>query len=82
MNKLIQWFAASNRYKHLIGGFIIAAAAPDIISAVYAVILVAAALEFKDRQWGGRFDWVDLAVTVGGGVIGIALRLALRHLST
>lgn len=31
---------------------------------------VGVSMEWKDMQWGGRFDWVDLAFTASGGVVG------------
>ena len=27
-------------------------------------------MEFKDKQWGGKWDWLDIAATLIGGLIG------------
>lgn len=70
MKKLIAWFLSSNRYKHFCGGIAIGAGAGSDYCAAYAGIGVAAALELKDRQWGGKWDWMDFALTVAGTVIG------------
>lgn len=52
MNKFFKFFAASNRYKHLIGGFIVAALAGSFYAAVYAAVVAASCLELKDRLYG------------------------------
>lgn len=70
MNKLIAWFLRSNRYKHLLGGLFIGAFSDSDYCAAYAGIGVAAALELKDKQWGGKWDWTDFALTVAGVVVG------------
>lgn len=74
MNKVSAWLMASNRWKHLAGGAAIGFAADSAFCAAYAVTGVAAALELKDRQWGGSWDWVDFSLTVAGGAIGRAAR--------
>lgn len=70
MKKLIRWIMASNRYKHLLGGLFIGSFSDSDYCAAYAGIGVAAALELKDKQWGGKWDWTDFALTVAGTVIG------------
>lgn len=47
MNKFFSFFAVSNRYKHLIGGFIVATLAGSFYAAVYAAIVAASCLELK-----------------------------------
>jgi hypothetical protein len=34
-------------------------------------------MEFKDKQWGGKFDWLDITATEIGGLIGQALQIGL-----
>ena len=77
MNKLIRWIMASNRYKHILGGLFIGALADSDYCAAYAGIGVAAALELKDKQWGGEWDWTDFALTVAGVVVGRLFRSLL-----
>ena len=60
MNKIFSFFAASNRYKHLIGGF---------HAAIYAAAVAASCLELKDRLNGNLWDWTDWLCTVLGGSI-------------
>lgn len=73
------WIKESNRQKHLLYA---------IPSAFIGTILFATGLafgmEFKDKQYGNKFDWLDIAATVIGGIIGqflqIILFLILRNL--
>ena len=41
MNKIFSFFAASNRYKYLIGGFIVATLAGSFYAAIYAAAVAA-----------------------------------------
>lgn len=41
------------------------------------VLGLAVGMEFKDRMYGGRFDWLDIAATVLGGIVGQLLQVAL-----
>ena len=49
--------------------------------AAYAVTLAASALEFKDIQWGGKWDWTDWPMTVLGGAAGYGLHLLVCSLT-
>lgn len=56
MNKFFSFFAVSNRYKHLIGGFIVATLAGSFYAAEYAAIVAASCLELKDHLYGNSRD--------------------------
>lgn len=77
MNKIINWFKESNRWKHFLGGFLVGLFSNTTFCAAYITIGVASALEFKDRQWGGSWDWIDWGLTVCGGALGFLTRLSL-----
>ncbi len=77
MKKLLSWLKESNRLKHLIGGIVIGTGANDVYCAAYAGVGVGAALELKDHLYGGRFDWVDIAVTMIGVCVGHLIRRAV-----
>lgn len=77
MKKVIDWLAKSNHWKHLAGGVLIGFGADGWYCAAYAGVGVAAALELKDRLWGGKWDWSDFALTVGGVIVGRLIRVAL-----
>ncbi len=69
MNKIFKFLAASNRYKHLIGGFIVAMLAGSLYAAIYATIVAASCLELKDHLYHNPWDWVDWICTLIGGII-------------
>lgn len=77
---MINWLKQSNRWKHLLGGFIIGLGANSVYCAAYATVGVASALEFKDHLWGGKWDWIDWSLTVLGGAVGYLLRYGLMLL--
>lgn len=72
---LINWFKQSNRWKHLLYGFLV-----STIAGFAFTIGCAAGMEFKDRQAGGKWDWIDFGLTVAGGLAGLALRLTIIDL--
>lgn len=74
------WFTESNRYKHFIGGAIIGLGSDSFYCAGYAGIGVASALEFKDKSWGGKWDWLDWGCTVVGVALGYGIRLVITKL--
>lgn len=77
MRKLFTWLKASNRYKHLLGGMAIGAFANSLYCAAYAGIGVATALELKDKLWGGKFDLVDLSLTLAGVAVSYGVRIMI-----
>ncbi len=70
--KNINWITESNRQKHLLYAIPIGA-----IFTILAVIGCAFGMEFKDREHGGKFDWLDITATIIGGIIGQLIQLLL-----
>lgn len=66
------WLKESNRPKHLL--YAIPAA---FVGTILFSTGLAFGMEFKDKQWGGKFDWLDIAATEIGGLIGQALQIGL-----
>lgn len=64
------WLKESNRNKHLLYAIPI-----GLVLTILAVIGCAFGMEFKDKQWGGKFDWLDIAATMIGGAIGQILQI-------
>ena len=62
MKNIISWLKESHRLTHIGGG---------------VVIGVASSLELKDKLWGGKFDWVDWSLTLGGVIVGRLIRAGL-----
>ena len=68
----MSWINESNRDKHLLYAIPI-----GLLFTILAVLGCAFGMEFKDKQWGGKFDWLDLAATLIGGLIGQVLQFLL-----
>ena len=51
-----------------------------LVFTILCVLGVASALEFKDKQWGGRWDWLDWLATMLGGLIGQAVQILVIYL--
>ena len=71
----MQWLKESNRYKHLLYAIPI-----GLILTILAVIGCAFGMEFKDYQYGNKFDWLDILATLIGGIIGQILQIFLLML--
>ena len=68
----MSWLKESNRTKHLLYAIPI-----GFILTILTVIGCAFGMEFKDKQYGGNFDWLDISATMIGGLIGQILQLIL-----
>lgn len=66
----MSWIKESNRPKHLLY------AIPEgVLLTILFVAGLAAGMEFKDKQWGGKWDWLDIAATLIGGLIGQVIQI-------
>lgn len=68
----MNWINESNRPKHLL--YAIPA------GALFTIIFVAglaAGMEFKDRAYGGKWDWLDITATLIGGIIGQVIQIVV-----
>ena len=68
----MNWLKESNRIKHLLYAIPI-----GLVFTILAVLGCAFGMEFKDRQYGNSFDWLDIAATMIGGAIGQVLQIIL-----
>ena len=68
----IKWLSESNRDKHLLYAIPIA-----VVFSILCVLGVATGLEFKDKQYGNKFDWLDWLATMIGGVIGQIIQVLI-----
>lgn len=69
------WITESNRLKHFLYAIPCA-----MIGTLIFVLGLAVGMEFKDRLHGGKFDWLDLAATILGGIVGQIITLILLWL--
>lgn len=68
----MKWLKESNRDKHLIFGIPAA-----LIGTILFCLGLAIGMEFKDREYGNQFDWLDVAATMIGGAIGQILQILI-----
>lgn len=78
LSKCWSWLKQSSRYKHLGYGSLIGLGADDIYCAAYVGVGVASALKYKDKAWGGAWDWLDWTMTVIGVILGFGTRLLIK----
>ena len=70
--KVLQWWKASNRWKH----FLFAIPLGAVCGAPFTTG-VGLGMEVKDHLYGGKADFVDFALTAAGGAIGHGVMLVL-----
>lgn len=68
------WLKESNRLAHLKYG----AYSSFIGTILFATLAVG--MEFKDREYGNKFDWLDIAATEIGAIIGQTFQTGLIYL--
>lgn len=64
------WLQESNRPKHSL--YAIPAA---FIGTILFAAGLAIGMEYKDKLYGNKFDWLDIAATMLGGIIGQTLQI-------
>lgn len=68
----IKWLKESNRMKHLKYAIL-----PGALFTILFVAGLATGMEFKDKQHGAKWDWLDWIATMIGGVIGQAIQVGV-----
>lgn len=69
LNKILpKWLKKSNRTKHLLYAIPI-----GFLFTILCVLGVASGMEFKDREYNGKWDWLDWIATMLGGILGQTL---------
>lgn len=66
------WILESNRNKH----FVYAIPCAFFLTILF-VLDIASGMEFKDKIYGGKWDWLDWIATVLGGLLGQFLQILL-----
>lgn len=72
MKNIFKWIKESNRQKHLLY-----AIPASFIGTILFGAGLAFGMEFKDKQYGGKWDWLDIAATLIGATIGQILQVGL-----
>ena len=63
--KVLEWWKASNRWKHFLYAIPLGA-----VCGAHFTTGVGLGMEVKDHLYGGKADFVDFALTAAGGLIG------------
>lgn len=66
------WLKESNRQKHLLYAIPI-----GLVFTILAVLGCAFGMEFKDKEYGDKFDWLDIVATMIGEAIGQLLQIII-----
>ncbi len=76
IDKYLGWLKDSNRPKHILCGLLVYTAmmavclilgntlASSAVISLVATLIAAIAVDYKDKLWGGKFDWLDVTATV------------------
>ena len=66
------WLKESNRQKHFLYAIPI-----GLVFTILCVLGIASGLEFKDKQYGNQWDWLDWLATMLGGMVGQLLQIII-----
>ena len=69
------WLKESNRPDNIKYGLLSALVGTLIFTTGLAI-----GMEFKDKQYGNKFDWLDVAATIIGGIVGQLLQICIISL--
>lgn len=68
------WLTESNRQKHFLYAIPI-----GFLFTILCVLGVASGLEFKDKQYGNQWDWLDWSATMLGGLVGQLIQIIIIY---
>ncbi|WP_418169178.1 hypothetical protein [Alistipes putredinis] len=71
----MSWITESNRQKHFKYAILCGFAGTFLFA-----LGIAMGLEYKDYAYGGKWDWLDIAATVLGGLVGQAMQILVLYL--
>ena len=66
------WLTESNRQKHFLYAIPV-----GFLFTILCVLGVASGLEFKDKQYGNQWDWLDWTATMLGGLVGQLIQIIM-----
>lgn len=69
------WLLESNRLRHFLYAIPL-----GLVLTIFCVLGVASGMEFKDNQYGNKWDWLDWTATMLGGLVGQLIQLAFIYL--
>ena len=66
------WLTESNRQKHFLYAIPI-----GLVFTILSVLGVASGMEFKDKEYGNKWDWLDWTATMLGGLVGQLIQIIM-----
>ena len=66
------WLKESNRQKHFLYAIPI-----GLVFTILCVLGVASGMEFKDKEYGNQWDWLDWTATMLGGLVGQLIQIII-----
>ena len=66
------WLTESNRQKHFLYAIPI-----GLVFTILCVLGVASGMEFKDKEYGNQWDWLDWIATMLGGLVGQLIQIII-----
>ena len=66
------WLKESNRQKHFLYAIPI-----GLVFTILCVLGIASGLEFKDKEYGNQWDWLDWIATILGGLVGQLIQIIM-----
>lgn len=66
------WLTESNRDKHMLLAIPI-----GLFLTIICVLGVASGMEFKDKLYGNKWDWLDWLATMLGGLVGQVIQILI-----
>lgn len=66
------WLKESDRPKHFLYAIPI-----GLVFTILCVLGVASGLEFKDKEYGNQWDWLDWSATMLGGMVGQLIQIII-----
>ena len=66
------WLTESNRQKHFLYAIPV-----GFLFTILCVLGVASGLEFKDKQYGNQWDWLDWTATILRGLVGQLIQIII-----
>ena len=66
------WLKESNRQKHFLYAIPI-----GLVFTILCVLGVSSGMEFKDKEYGNHWDWLDWTATMLGGLVGQLIQIIM-----
>ena len=66
------WLKESNRQKHFLYAIPI-----GLVFTILCVLGIASGMEFKDKEYGNQWDWLDWTATMLGGLVGQLIQIII-----